>query len=137
MIHYASGMATNTNTTPTPGTVKGTARVTTTELRPGMTIRFPGNRRQGRDARLATIASVTSELRSNGSSKRARWYVIGFTDGTGCDLAPATRHDVTADATGRPLVKDEPEPAPRTVAAETGPVLTLVLKDHTTQASLF
>jgi hypothetical protein len=78
-------------TTNTPGTVKGTARVTTTELRPGMTVRSPGRKSQGRAARLATIASVTSELRANPyGGKRARWYVTSFTDGTSSDFAPAT-----------------------------------------------
>lgn len=146
MVHYASGMATNTNTTHTPGTVKGTARVTTTQLVPGMIVRFPGNKRAGRPARTAMITEIRSELRSNGNySKRARWYVVSFADGKTMDMAPASRHDVTADETGAPIVEpdwhvaDAAAQEPRTIAATepTGPVLTLVLKDHTTQGSLF
>ena len=98
-------MATNTNTTHTPGTVKGTARVTTTQLVPGMIIRFPGNKRAGRLARTAMIITVRSELRSNGNySKRARWYIVELTDGTTSEFAPASRHDVKADESGAPIV---------------------------------
>jgi hypothetical protein len=132
-------MATN-KTLPTtwkPGTVKGTARVTTTQLVPGMTMRFPGNKRAGRDARTALITAVRSELRSNGNSKRARWYLVDFSDGSGCTLAPASRHDVAAGPDGAPLVQTadvEPTPAPeqgRTVAAtESGPVLQLRLVEY-------
>lgn len=105
-------MATNTKTTTTPGTVKGTARVTTTQLAPGMTIRFPGNRRAGRPARTVEITAVRSELRSNGNySKRARWYIVDLADGTRHEFAPASRHDVTADEHGAPaIVGHEPEP---------------------------
>lgn len=100
-------MATNkTTTTHTPGTVKGTARVTTTQLVPGMIIRFPGNKRAGRAARTAMILTVRPELRSNGNySKRARWYIVELADGTSCEFAPASRHDVTADSSGAPVVE--------------------------------
>lgn len=142
-------MSTNRpTTTNTPGTVKGTARVTTTKLVPGMTIRFPGNKRAGRDARTALIVAVRSELRQNGNySKRARWYLVDFADGSGCSLAPASRHDVLADAAGAPLVEDleaaatdpEPEAPAATLAAaeDAAPTLKLVLVDHCPQGSLF
>ena len=155
-------MATNnTNTTHTPGTVKGTARVTATELRPGMWIRLTGDRAKSSRYRsdidgselhgTALILIADSELRGQKAyrSKRSRWYVVTLAGGQRMSLAPASRHDVSADSSGAPIVEPynhvadvaaadyaasvaEPEPVEPASAPDLRPVFKMTLVDRAT-----